>query len=166
MKYDVKQGVGLTMCGDRIMSFHMKTRSPEYKRRKHLRQHLKASLLRTQYLTENGPCVKCGSWERLELDHVVSVPAVNNRISQKLWRWSKTRREAELAKCQVLCRHCHRAKTAIDNKGRNHTKIHGRGMYERHGCRCDLCRAVQAERKRRYRANLKTKVVKEGEKGE
>jgi 5-methylcytosine-specific restriction endonuclease McrA len=40
-------------------------------------------------------CVQCGSSENLELDHV--NPA--------------DKREAEIKKCQVLCRKCHRQKT-------------------------------------------------------
>ncbi|MEM1416560.1 MAG: HNH endonuclease [Myxococcota bacterium] len=52
-------------------------------------------------------CVKCGSVERLELDHI--DPA--QKVTHSIWSWSQARREAEIAKCQVLCRRCHKRKT-------------------------------------------------------
>lgn len=49
-------------------------------------------------------CAVCGAGERLELHHV--DPAA--KIDHKVWSWCGERREAELAKCQVLCQDCHR----------------------------------------------------------
>ena len=63
---------------------------------------------RRAWLAANGPCATCGSTERLEVDHKDPAPKVSHRI----WSWSEVRRAAELAKCQVLCRKCHEAKTA------------------------------------------------------
>jgi hypothetical protein len=48
----------------------------------------------------------------LELDHV--DPAL--KVSHRVWSWARERREAELAKCQVLCHDCHVAKTAEGNE--------------------------------------------------
>lgn len=75
---------------------------------------------RNAWLAEHGPCVKCGSTERLELDH--KDPAT--KIDHKVWTWSPTRRDVELAKCQVLCFICHRLKT---NEERG-WKLHGELM--------------------------------------
>ena len=50
-------------------------------------------------------CVDCGSTEQLELDHVRG-----KKITHRIWSWSKKRREAELKKCEVRCRVCHKAK--------------------------------------------------------
>ena len=52
-------------------------------------------------------CVRCGSDTDLELDHVDS----STKVSSTVWGWSQDRRDAELAKCQVLCRPCHLLKT-------------------------------------------------------
>lgn len=78
-------------------------------------------------------CGKCGSVEELELDHVDP----SQKISHKIWSWSATRRAAELAKCQVLCSTCHKAKTLRDSGHDGHGNQH---MY-RKGCRCDVCKA-------------------------
>lgn len=63
---------------------------------------------RTEWLEANGPCVQCGSWDRLEVDHKDR----SQKITHAVWSWSKVRREAELVKCQVLCYKCHKAKTS------------------------------------------------------
>lgn len=55
----------------------------------------------------NGPCRKCGGSDRLQLDHINP----RTKISHDVWLWGKERREAELAKCQVLCTPCHAKKT-------------------------------------------------------
>jgi hypothetical protein len=52
-------------------------------------------------------CENCGSTDDLELDHRDR----NQKLSHKVWSWSKERRDAELAKCQVLCHPCHLAKS-------------------------------------------------------
>lgn len=57
-------------------------------------------------------CATCGGSERLELDHVDRESKTHHAI----WSWSAHRREAELAKCQVLCRACHREKTRVENR--------------------------------------------------
>lgn len=62
---------------------------------------------RLDWITENGPCRECGSWERLEVDHIDPSAKLHHNI----WSWSESRRLAELSKCQVLCHRCHRLKT-------------------------------------------------------
>jgi hypothetical protein len=71
-----------------------------------------------------GKCAWCDTPEDLQIDHIdwctksFSVSA--------LWSVSKERYEAEIAKCQVLCRPHHKVKTRTDlreirtvRKGRN-----------------------------------------------
>jgi hypothetical protein len=65
---------------------------------------------RKKWFEENGPCVDCGSWERLELDH--EDPA--QKVSNQVWSWSDAKRTAELAKCKPRCYWCHKKKTATD----------------------------------------------------
>lgn len=64
---------------------------------------------KSKWFSENGPCVICGSSERLELDHINPETKVTNSI----WSWSEKRRSDELIKCQILCYECHKKKTAI-----------------------------------------------------
>jgi hypothetical protein len=79
-------------------------------------------------------CTRCKSTERLELDHIDRKTKVTNSI----WSWSEERRDAEIAKCQVLCHICH-VKKSIEKDWLQ--PAHGQnGMYEKHGCRCALCR--------------------------
>lgn len=52
---------------------------------------------------EGKCCEECGGAENLELHHEDR----SKKESHKIWSWSKERREAELAKCVVLCRDCH-----------------------------------------------------------
>lgn len=67
---------------------------------------------RVKWLAENGPCVLCKSDLDLEVDHIDRDTKVEHRI----WSWSAERREAELKKCQVLCRSCHLEKTIRENE--------------------------------------------------
>ncbi len=62
-------------------------------------------------------CVVCASTINLEIDHIDPLskhPALiktGYNGAQSVWSWSQTRRDAELAKCQVLCKEHHKAKT-------------------------------------------------------
>ncbi len=71
-------------------------------------------------------CVDCGGTERLEIDH--RIPA--DKVTHGVWSWSKERREAELAKCDVRCNACHK---------RRHAAAHGGERRYRQGCRCSVC---------------------------
>lgn len=65
---------------------------------------------REAWFATAGPCVRCGSTDDLELDHIDPT----KKASHNVWSWRKERREAELAKCQVLCGVCHLAKSASE----------------------------------------------------
>jgi hypothetical protein len=95
-------------------------------------------------------CVRCGFAENLELDHIDP----RTKIGHGIWSWSQKRREEELAKCQVLCRTCHEAKSIDDmpvTRGFAAYKHGTLSMYRNHGCRCDLCKTVHRENFRHYR---------------
>ena len=47
---------------------------------------------REEWFAKNGPCVDCGSWENLELDH----ENPKTKISHAVWSWSERRRRIEL----------------------------------------------------------------------
>src|SRR6185437_9581694 len=102
---------------------------------------------RKKYFLTNGPCVKCGSWDNLELDHINPDLKIDHRI----WNWSEERRSAELAKCQILCHDCHLSKTHDD---RRRNIPHGTdSTYTAHACRCDLCREAHRLKRRQDRLN-------------
>ena len=99
--------------------------------------------IRTEWLLRNGPCRSCGNPDRLEVDHVDP----GQKVSHEVWSWSKLRREAELAKCQVLCHECHLSKTSA---ARALAVEHGTlTMYQNYGCRCRPCVNSKMEEKRR-----------------
>ena len=62
---------------------------------------------RKEWFDLHGPCEACGSWIGLEVHHVNP----ETKVSHRVWSWSKKRRDAELAKCVVLCFTCHHATT-------------------------------------------------------
>jgi hypothetical protein len=66
------------------------------------------------WLKEHGPCIDCGTWDDLQVDHADASTKVTHRV----WSWSKARRDAELAKCVVRCGPCHKAKTLACNENR------------------------------------------------
>lgn len=65
---------------------------------------------RAEWFAANGPCVDCGTWDELELDHADATTKVTHRV----WSWSAKRREAELAKCVVRCQPCHEKKAKTE----------------------------------------------------
>jgi hypothetical protein len=109
------------------------------KRKQSEYQNRQVKAARKQWLDENGQCRFCGSSIDLEVDHIDPLTKVSHRI----WSWSKQRRDAELAKCQPLCKKCHREKSisAISLKI-NHGTHSGYAYY---GCRCDECKRAHAQ---------------------
>lgn len=89
-------------------------------------------------------CATCGATDNLEVDHIDPLKKVTHRV----WSWSEKRRQAELAKCQVLCTSCHLDKTLTDRPKAEC----GTASKYRAGCRCDDCKAAQAQKMRDYRA--------------
>lgn len=97
---------------------------------------------RAAYLADKS-CAVCGSTTNLEIDHIDP----SKKVSHRIWSWSKARREAELAKCQILCITHHREKTALMYT----PPSHGTHSSYVHGCRCPDCRRAHREEASRYR---------------
>lgn len=93
---------------------------------------------KAEWLAGRG-CALCGSTEDIEVDHVVPESKANKH-GENIWFWSRERREAELAKCQPLCRLCHLAK----HQALRTQYDHGHNTCYNRGCRCDECRAAHA----------------------
>ena len=109
---------------------------------------------RAEWIAAHGPCARCGSDLDMEVDHIDPSDKLYN--PSIIWSWSRERRDAELAKCQVLCGECHQKKT---NEERHRTS-HGTGqMYQAYRCRCDLCRAWKIQECREYKARKKLRSV-------
>lgn len=104
---------------------------------------------RQKWLKLNGPCKKCNSSKRLEVDHINP----KTKIHHSIWTWSKERREKELEKCQVLCFICHRLKT---NQERG-WKIHGELMWQK-GCRCQECIKIHEKKLRKINRHKANKI--------
>lgn len=94
---------------------------------------------RSDWILANGPCVECGSWDDPQLDHIDR----SQKVSHKIWSWSEERFEIEAAKCQVLCRRCHKNKTYSEL---SKPLVHGTATaYKYRGCRCNDCRVAARE---------------------
>jgi hypothetical protein len=97
---------------------------------------------RAKWISENGPCANCGSWDSLEVDHV--DPESKSFNISRCWTLGGTKLQAELSKCQVLCHECHLLKT---RKERTVVPPHGnRRRYKPpYRCRCGLCKLSQSD---------------------
>ena len=94
-------------------------------------------------------CAWCGSSDRLELHHANP----NKKVHHAIWSWGENRRLNEIGKCIVLCRSCHERGHAearrVEAELRNPCGTFA--SYKR-GCRCDSCRAANAQYQREAKA--------------
>ena len=86
-------------------------------------------------------CTRCRATDTLELHHKDRT----QKIASSIWSWSADRREREIAKCEVLCRRCHKEET------RKQISFHGFSKYSHGGCRCAVCTAANLEHRKKYR---------------
>ena len=89
-----------------------------------------------------GKCVKCGSTDRLEIDHIdrTTVDRRMRRGRGNMWTASEERFQAELAKCQLLCHEHHLEKTKSE-----FSVPHGGGVSGKKNCPCVPCKQKKAE---------------------
>ena len=83
-------------------------------------------------------CAICGSAEGLEFDHKDRSSKTNNLTG--LWSASNEVFWKEVAKCQLLCKEHHNAKSVAE-QGKA-LAAHGTFTMYRKGCRCLECRAA------------------------
>lgn len=109
---------------------------------------------RAEYFADKC-CARCGRMDHLELDH----KDPSEKVSHNIWSWSRERREAELAKCQVLCEDCHQEKTDEDLRQMFGELKHGTvSAYRRYGCRCVACKKAEARYKKYRRSGVAQSV--------
>ena len=84
-----------------------------------------------------GVCIDCGTNQGLTFDHVNPLDK-EFEIGEKLFNKIEDILP-ELQKCQLLCRHCHGKKTALDN-GFDASKHGNYTMYSKMHCRCSQCK--------------------------
>ena len=119
------------------------------RRTKYFREYMKAhKQARRARLVEmlGGKCVRCGSTEDLEFDHIDAASKRFTICSDLTRAWDLLVEEA--LKTQLLCKDCHVAKGAEDRPD----TPHGRHRYIYWQCRCKVCRAANAEASARQRA--------------
>jgi len=94
-----------------------------------------------------GRCVRCGTRDGLEFDHIDPSTrsfVITGRLSGK---WTTV--QPELDKCQLLCKPCHRAKTVENGEtaggwNKRATVEHGTVTTYTDGCRCEPCREAKS----------------------
>lgn len=126
------------------------------KRKKYTKEYQKLWMRRrrTEWINENGPCKKCGTWNNLEVDHI--DPNLKTIKPSSLWSRSLEIRLKELANCQVLCKSCHLEKTLAERPKAQHGTVN---MYDDHACRCDECREAKRKNQMRLRNPKKYKEL-------
>lgn len=104
-----------------------------------------------------GKCNKCGSVERLEIDH--KNPDDKIFSVTLLLSFSKQRVNEEIKKCQLLCKKCHIEKNILEAGNKPSKDNHGSlSCYQHQRCRCRLCKDAQRDWTRKYRLTHKRKT--------
>lgn len=100
--------------------------------------------------SQGGCCAMCGSTDRLEVDHIDRSTKKYNPAG--IWSRSAVVREAELAKCQVLCYEHHLEKSIAEGPEWKGVAEHGTHSMYTQGCRCEECKLGHRELAREYRS--------------
>ncbi len=82
------------------------------KQNEHLAQYLKD-------LKEKNPCMDCKisyPYYMMDFDHVRGTKQAN--VAELIGTLSKKRLDEEIAKCEIVCSNCHRARTYARKNGK------------------------------------------------
>lgn len=131
-------------------------------RKKYMREYMRKYAMvryykKKQELIERlgGKCRKCGAAENLQFDHE-DPGSKEYAVTPKIW-WAKNV-DAEVAKCQLLCKSCHTLKS-IAEKGHTVAKgTHGTLSAYRY-CKCVLCREANAKYSRDRKLRIKNAIL-------
>jgi ABC-type arginine transport system ATPase subunit len=96
---------------------------------------------------EGKRCAFCDSEGPLEFHHF--DPAI--KVHHAVWSWSQERRDAELAKCIVICHDCHVARHRADRpvyckRGHELTRANSYVKPRTKRRECRTCRAMRRHR--------------------
>lgn len=109
---------------------------------------------RADALVQLGGRCKCGSTTDLQFDHINPATKLHN-LTTMFSKSSQTQIDEELAKCQLLCKECHEAKSRAEQMGR---PAWNKGSRQDHGsyfgvytlkCTCPDCATYLTDRKAR-----------------
>lgn len=95
-------------------------------------------------------CAMCGDLDGLEIDHI--DPLEKSFTLSKGCSFSEARWQAELQKCQLLCKDCHINKSIVES-GKTFVKnkdVHGTISSYRY-CRCDKCKMAKSKSNKKYK---------------
>jgi len=122
-------------------------------RQREYQRNWRAARREVAVLTDGARCSRCGERRQglLEFDHV--DPASKKLDVAIAWSRRASVRDAELAKCQLLCRSCHQAKSVAEATRAD--VPHPSQMSYKRGCRCAECRLLRASYERERRAALR-----------
>jgi hypothetical protein len=93
-----------------------------------------------------GKCVKCGSTDDLQFDHVdpkTKAVEISKSTLKKEVFW------AEVKKCQLLCGKCHSEKSVVDVGNKPARSFHGTLSTYRY-CKCEACKKAHSDYCRDY----------------
>lgn len=95
-----------------------------------------------------GKCVRCGSTEDLQFDHIDRSTKVTEIT--RMFTFARAKLDAELEKCQLLCKPCHLQKTFHEDVV-HASQTHGTLTALKY-CKpiCDTCRTFRREYHQRY----------------
>ena len=82
-----------------------------------------------------GKCIKCGSINNLEFDHINPKEKCFTITKKTTYNWDIIKKE--LDKCQLLCKECHLKKTRENYPERKHGEW---AMIRREKCKCQICK--------------------------
>lgn len=97
--------------------------------------------------TLGGKCVRCGTTEDLEIDHI--DPSTKSYCVSHNWNLTPAKMAVELAKCQLLCEFHHIEKTREDFGYADARKTHGTISSYRY-CKCAECKAAKSRYSKAY----------------
>lgn len=83
-----------------------------------------------------GCCVRCGSTEDLEMDHIDRSAKTMQFQDCVTANWIREDVAEEMLNMQLLCNGCHIEKTAKENKGFEHGTIYA---WMKKKCECEVC---------------------------
>lgn len=98
-----------------------------------------------------GKCVRCGTTEQLEFDHIDPSTKIGS-VMMMLYRGKLALAIEEADKCQLLCNPCHTKKDRMTPMPEHGTRARYRSRVYK--CRCDLCKRANADYMKEYRGRF------------